>query len=329
MKKISWGVLSTSNFAFRQIIPSVKKSAHSVITGIASRDLQKAEAKAKEHNIPKAYGAYEELLADKEIDAVYIPLPNHMHLEWIKKSLQAGKHVLCEKPVTLNSVEAEELIEFAKDYPELKLMEAFVYRFNPRWEKVKELLADKVIGDVKHVQSFFSYYNVKPDNIRNKPNVGGGALLDIGCYCISHSRQILDSEPLRVISNIDYDPVFKIDRLTSAIMDFGNVTASFTCATQIPFDQYSKIYGDNGRIEIHRPFNPDLDGTTKVITHSNDKFEEILFDACDHYTVEFDEFSKSILNNSDVLIPITDSLNNMKVIDGIFKSAESNDWIPL
>ena len=329
MEKITWGILSTSNFALTQIIPSVKKCSKSVVAGIASRDFDKARLKAAEHNIPNYYGSYEELLEDKNIEAVYIPLPNHMHLEWIKKSLQAGKHVLCEKPITLNAAEAEELVSFAMDYPELKLMEAFMYRLHPRWKKVKELLSQKVIGEIKHVQSFFSYYNVKPENIRNKADAGGGALLDIGCYCISHSLGIFEKTPVKVLGNIDYDPVFKTDRLTSGMLDFGNATVAFTCSTQIPFDQFSKIYGSEGRMEIYRPFNPELSETSSINILGYDKFDKIDIAPFDHYTLEFDQFSEAIISDSEIMIPLVDAVNNMKVIDGIFKSAELNRWVNL
>lgn len=329
MKKIKWGIISTSNFAQTVILPSLKNCSNTVITGISSRDQSKADGVARKFGIENAYGSYEELLADKEIDAVYIPLPNHMHKEWIKKSLASGKHVLCEKPISLNADEAEEIREFAKGYPKLKLMEGFMYRLNPRWIKVKDLVSKNVIGKVKHIQSFFSYYNVKPDNIRNNPEIGGGGLMDIGCYCISSSRFILDREPLSIFSKIEFDPSFKVDRLTSAIMDFGDATAAFTCSTQLPFDQYTKIYGSKGRIEVHRPFNPELDEKSKIMLFTLDKEEEIEIESCNHYTIEFDVFSKTILNDTDVPTPIDDAVANMKVIDSVFKSAETGKLITI
>ena len=329
MNKISWGILSTSNFAQNVIIPSVKNCVNTEFIGIASRNLTSAKKAAEKHGISKSYGSYEELLADESVDAVYIPLPNHMHAEWIKKSLASGKHVLCEKPIGLNADEAEDVREFAKGYPRQKLMEAFMYRMHPRWIKIKELISQNIIGEVKHIQSFFSYYNVKSDNIRNNSEIGGGGLLDIGCYCISSSRFILDKEPLNVQGKIELDPKFKTDRLTSGILDFDGVTAAFTCSTQIPFDQSTKMYGSKGRIEVHRPFNPELDEESSVLVITEDNTEEIIIDACNHYTIQFDEFSNAILNDAPVPTSFDDAVANMKVIDAVFKSSQTGESVSI
>ncbi|MBN1301850.1 MAG: Gfo/Idh/MocA family oxidoreductase [Melioribacteraceae bacterium] len=329
MKKIFWGILSTSNFALTMIVPAVKGCTLTNISGIASRDQKTASLKAAEHNIPNAYGSYEELLTDPDIEAIYNPLPNHMHLNWTKKALEAGKHVLCEKPITLNKEEANELAEFAKQYPNLKVMEAFMYRLHPRILKLRELLDSNIIGKLKHAQTFFSYHNINPENIRNQYDAGGGGLLDIGCYCISLLRYIFNSEPQKVIGEIEMDPGFNTDRLVSAILDYGYAHAAFTCSTQIPFDQSVKIYGDRGRIEIHRPFTPELDEPSKILVFTEEKQEEIVFDACNHYTVEFDAFSRAIIDDTPVPTPLTDAVNNMKVIDAVSESSLTQKWISI
>ena len=244
MAKISWGVLSTANIGTEKVIPAMQKGKYSKISAIASRRQAKAEQAAQALGIPKAYGSYEALLDDPEIDAVYIPLPNHLHVEWAVKSLKAGKHVLCEKPVALNFEQAEYLSRKIKEFPELKIMEAFMYRFHPRWQTVKKLIADGTIGTVKHIYSIFSFYEDDPAHICNQPELGGGGLLDVGCYCISLARFIFNKEPVRVMGCMEHDPNMKIDRLVSAILDFEDGTSTFTCSTQLADREYGGHIGN-------------------------------------------------------------------------------------
>jgi len=329
MSKIRWGVISTAKIGVVKVIPAMKQGKYCEITAIASRDLNHAKKAAASLEIPKAYGSYEELLSDPEIDAVYIPLPNHMHVEWAIKALEAGKHVLIEKPAGLSSREAECLLEASKGKPHLKLMEAFMYRHHPQWQKAKKLLEDGQIGKIKSIQSFFSYHNTDPTNIRNNPDFGGGGLMDIGCYCISLSRFIFAEEPKRVCGAVEIDPEFKTDRMASGILDFPSGTATFTCSTQaIPF-QTVNIFGDKGRIEIEIPFNAPPDKPTRLWLHTLEKTDEIVFDICDQYTIQGDLFSKAILENQKVPTPFEDAVKNMLVIEAIVKSSESGDWIKL
>ncbi len=329
MKKISWGVLSTANIGTNLVIPAMQKGKYSQVYAISSRDKEKALNTAEMLGIPKAYGSYEEILEDSDIQAVYIPLPNHLHVEWAVKALEAGKHVLCEKPVALDSKQAEYLINKSREFPEQKVMEAFMFRFHPRWDTVKRLIREGTIGEIKNIHSVFTYYNVDPLNIRNQADIGGGGLMDIGCYCISLSRFIYETEPVHVSGVMDYDPEMKIDRLTSAVMDFGGRTATFTCSTQSVDRQYAEIIGSRGRIEIENPFVPSSVRPTKIIHQTGPDTSEINFETCNQYTIQGDLFSLAILNNSNVPTPLDDGVANMKVIDKILESHNTGTVIKL
>lgn len=327
MAKISWGVLSTARIGLKKVIPAMQRGKYSAITAIASRHFEKAQSAAQNLGIPKAYGSYEELLADSEIDAVYIPLPNHLHVVWTLQALQAGKHILCEKPLGLNLKEVEYLQKEMKKFPDLKVMEAFMYRHHPQWTMTKKLVNEGVIGELKSVHSIFSYHNVDPADIRNQAEIGGGGLLDIGCYCISVSRFLFDREPARVSGTIDYDPQMKIDRLASGVLEFEKGTATFTCSTQLTNHQRVSIYGKLGSLEIANPFTPQPDEACKIIHQAGSERKEIVVDACDQYTIQGDLFSQAILNGTSVPTPLADGVANMRVIDGIVRSHKTGAWV--
>ncbi len=327
MKKVRWGVLGTANIATEKVLPAMQQGAHCDIAAIASRSLEKARASATRLGIPKAYGSYEELLADPEIDAIYNPLPNHLHVPWSIKALEAGKHVLCEKPIALTAAEAEVLAETARQYPHLKVMEAFMYRFHPQWQRARMLVREEKIGTLRTIQSFFSYYLDDPHNVRNRADSGGGGMLDIGCYTISLARFIFGDEPKRVFGIVEYDPQFMVDRLASGVMDFELGTATFTCGTQLSSYQRVNIFGTEGRIEIEIPFNAPPDRPCKMWHQHGDEVEEIRLDTCNQYTIQGDLFSEAVLNDSDVPTPIEDAVANMKVIEAVFRSAKSGTWV--
>lgn len=327
--KVRWGILSTAKIGLEKVIPAMKLGVYSEVTGIASRNINHSKEAASLLGIPKAYASYEELLGDSEIEAVYIPLPNHLHIEWAIKALDAGKHVLLEKPLGLSSNEAQGLIQASKRKPRLKIMEAFMYRHHPQWQKAKKLVEDGHIGKLRSIQTFFSYYNTDPNNIRQNPNFGGGGLMDIGCYCISLSRYIFDQEPTRVSGLIEFDPVFKTDRMASGILDFSTGSSTFTCSTQLMPFQRVNIFGDAGGIEIEIPFNAPTDRPTRLWISTLEGTEEITFDICDQYTIQGDLFSKAILDDTEVPTPLEDALNNMLVIEALFKSSESGLWVNL
>jgi predicted dehydrogenase len=326
MNKVRWGVLSTAKIGLEKVIPAMQHGAYSQIEAIASRHLEQAQTAAGKLGIAKAYGTYEELLADPEIDAVYNPLPNHLHVEWSIRALGAGKHVLCEKPIGLSSAEGEQLLQVAQKHPRLKVMEAFMYRHHPQWQLARRLVEDGKIGDLRTIQSFFSYFNRDPENIRNQAGIGGGALMDVGCYSISLSRFIFNREPQRVLGIADYDPEFHTDRMTSGVLDFGRGTSTFTCSTQLVPYQRVNIFGTEGRVEIEIPFNAPPDEPCRMWHQRGERIEEMKLEICDQYTIQGDLFSQAILNDTAVPTPLEDAIANMKVIEALFASAKSGSW---
>jgi predicted dehydrogenase len=327
MAKVSWGVLSTAKIGLEKVIPAMQQGMYTKIDAIASRSVETARLAAAALGIPASYGSYEELLADKSIEAVYIPLPNHLHVEWVVKSLEAGKHVLCEKPIAMSSKDAEYLLGQSKRFPQLKLMEAFMYRHHPQMLKARELISLRTIGRLRHVQTMFSYYNDDPNDIRNKHDIGGGGLLDIGCYCISLSRFLFNGEPKRVCGVVEFDPQLKVDRLASAILEFEEGTSTFTCSTQLADHQYAKIFGTRGRIEIERPFTPSPEHSSTFSQFIGTDKQEFTFEACNQYTLQGDLLSQAIRNGTPAPTAIADAVSNMKVIDKVFESANKGTWI--
>ena len=329
MKKIRWGVLSTANIGLEKVIPAMQKGEYCEMAAIASQSLRRGKAAAKQLGIEQVYGSYEELLADGNIDAVYIPLPNHLHVPWTKKALEAGKHVLCEKPIALKTAEAEDLLAASQKHPHLKVMEAFMYRHHPQWHKAQQLVNEGKIGDLRTIHSFFSYYNADPGNIRNMADIGGGGLMDIGCYCISLARFIFGCEPQRVLGKMEYDPEFKTDLLCSGVLDFADQSSTFTCSTQLTPYQRVNIFGTEGRIEIEIPFNARPDQPCRLWHQQGDKLDEIIFELCDQYTIQGDLFSQAILNKTEVPTPLADAVYNMRVLDAVINSAETETWAQL
>lgn len=327
MDKVRFGILSTAKIGREKVIPAIQASKYCEVYGIASRQKQTADKTANELHIPNAYGSYEELLNDTRIMAVYIPLPNDLHVAWSINALRAGKHVLCEKPIGLSSSEAQKLINVAAEHSHLKVMEAFMYRFHPQWKKAKQMVLEGKIGKLKTVNSFFSYYNTDPANIRNQRNKGGGGLMDIGCYCISLSRFLFGEEPQKVFGIAEFDLHSGVDFLASGILQFADGTSTFTCSTQLVPFQRVQIFGTTGCIEIEIPFNAPLNETTTIRVLANGAVETIIFDAVNQYTLQADLFAKSILENTDVPTPLSDAVDNMKVIEAFFKSSREGTWI--
>ena len=327
MRKINWGILGTARIAIRKVIPALQASRHGTVAAIASRDIARAQAEANLLGIPKAHGSYEALLEDRNIDAVYVPLPNHQHVPWSIKALEAGKHVLCEKPIGLNTGEASALLAAARRHPRLKIMEAFMYRHHPQWQLARKLIADGGIGDLRTIQSFFSYWNVNPHDIRNIGEIGGGGLMDIGCYCISLSRFLFDAEPGRVFGTTDCDPAFGTDRLASGVLEFPRGTATFTCSTQLAYYQRVNIFGTIGRIEIEIPFNAPPDRPCRIWHQNEQGTQEIAVETCDQYSIQGDLFALAVLEDRPVPTPLEDALANMRVIEAIKLSAREGSWV--
>jgi len=327
MSAVKWGVLSTANIGIKKVLPGMMQSELCAFEAVSSRDLSNAKEAAAHLGVPKAYGSYEALLADPEIDAIYNPLPNHLHVDWSIKALEAGKHVLCEKPLGLDAKDAQRLLDAAHRYPKLKVMEAFMYRFHPQWIAAKTNVKSGSIGQLKTIHSTFSYFNDNPNNIRNKADIGGGGLLDIGCYCISLARFLFDKQPKRVMGIIERDPEMNIDRMASGVIDFGEGASTFTCSTQLSPFQRVQIMGTKGRIEIEIPFNAPPTQETRIWIHTERGSREIRFPACDQYHLQGEAFSKAILENTPVPTPLEDAIDNMRIIDAIFESADCSDWI--
>ena len=319
--RIRWGVLGAAGIAVRRVIPAVQESRHGRVVAIASRDLARAEAAASALGIERAYGSYDELLAAPDVDAVYIPLPNHLHVPWSVRSLEAGKHVLCEKPIGLTAEEADGLMAASARHAGRLVMEAFMYRFHPQWLAARRLVADEAIGRLRSVHTLFSYYNVDPANVRNQRDAGGGALMDIGCYGVSVARFLFGAEPSRAIGVMERDPTFGTDRLTSGVLEFEDGMATFTCATQSAPGQRVDVIGTGGRIEIEVPFNPPADRQTRLLLTRRGETEEVRFEATNQYTLQGDRFAEAALGGGPAPIPLADAVANMRAIDAIRSSS--------
>ena len=330
MKKVVWGVLSTAKIGWEKVMPAMLKSEHCEIRAIASRSLEKGRKLADQFGISKAYGSYEELLADPEIEAIYNPLPNHEHVPMTLAAARAGKHVLCEKPVALTAKEAEQLREVAD---KVHIMEAFMVRFHPQWLSVRDRVRAGELGEVRSIHSYFSYFNNDAGNIRNMADIGGGALYDIGCYPIVTARFLFGCEPLRAIALVDRDPVFKTDRMVSGLLDFGNGRRlDFTVSTQSVIYQRVQVCGTKKRIEVQIPFNAPLGGVTDVLTDDGSRLDlsstvTQTIPVCDMYTLEIDAFSQVVRGAIPLPYGVEDAILNMRVIDALFASEKTGAWV--
>ena len=330
-QSVRWGVLSAAKIAREQVIPALQRGAFSTVDAIASRDIARARKAAQDLSIPRSYGSYEELLADPDIDAVYIPLPNHLHAPLTIQALEAGKHVLCEKPIALNAAEAR-AVEEAQARTGRLVAEAFMVRYHPQWRRARDIVELGRLGEVRAIQTIFAYNNVDPHNIRNDPAIGGGGLYDIGCYAIATARFIFGADPERVVGLFDRDPVMGTDRVTSALAAFpGGRQLAFTCATQLAPHQRLQINGTKGRLEIQVPFNPKREHPTRIVfddgrDHHGGGAEIEEFAAVDQYVLQGEAFSRAILEGQALEFPIGDAIMNMRVIDALFRSGESGAW---
>ena len=329
-KKVKWGVLGAASIAVRKVIPAMQKGEWSEVTAIASREKKKAAEAARKLGVAKAYGSYEELLADPEIEAVYNPLPNHLHAAWSIKAAEAGKHVLCEKPLSLTVEEAKMLLA-VRNRTGAKMGEAFMVKTHPQWLRTRELIRAERIGELRLIMGDFSYFDRDPESVANIAEFGGGALMDIGCYPVTMSRFIFEQEPVRVMGLVERDPEMKIDRLTSGILGFPRGQAIFSCSTQLVYHQRMEFLGTKGRIELEIPFSPPKVRPSRIfIDDGRDLFgggrttEE--FAACDQYAIQSELFSRAIREGGEVPVSLEDAIRNMAVIEAVFRSAESGRW---
>ena len=327
---VRWGVLGAANIAVGKVIPAMQHSTHMHVVAIASRDLRKAETAAKKLGIPRAYGSYEELLADADVEAVYNPLPNHLHVPWSIKAAEAGKHVLCEKPIALSAAEVDQLIA-ARDKTGVQMAEAFMVRAHPQWAAVRELIAEGRIGELRLVVGQFSYFRRDPSDIRSQVDWGGGALMDVGCYPITLSRWLFGEEPLEVVGLVDRDPELAIDRLASGLLRFSSGQATFSCAMQLVHHQRMQVYGTEGRIEIEIPFSPPPGTECRIFVDDGTQLggasaEVIVFPAVDQYRLQGERFSEAVRGIGAVPVSLEDARGNMRVIDALFRSATTGCW---
>lgn len=327
MTKLRWGVLSTAKIAREKVVPGMQKGQLCDVVAIASREPDRARQVADALGVQRAYGSYEALLADTGVDAIYNPLPNHLHVPMTLEALRAGKHVLCEKPIALSAAEARGLAQAAAAAPHLNVMEAFMYRFHPQWRRAKALVDAGVLGEVRTIQTLFTYFNADPANIRNCAATGGGGLMDIGCYPISQARFLLGREPARVLGRLEFDPAFGTDRACSAILDFGDATATFTVSTQMSPFQRVQIVGTAGRVEIEIPVNAPPDRTTRLWVRRGEEVAEEVFDVCDQYALQGDAFSRTVLDGTPAPVPLADAVGNMRVIDAVVESHRAAAWV--
>ena len=328
--KVKWGILGVAKIATQKVIPAMQRGEWSEVYAIASRDLAKAEAAAARLGIPRAYGSYEALLADPDVEAVYNPLPNHLHVPWTTRAAEAGKHVLCEKPIARTAAEAAPLVA-VRDRTGVHIQEAFMVRTHPQWLRALEIARSGRLGTIRSITGFFSYFNRDPSNVRNIPDFGGGALLDIGCYLINTARFVFGREPGRAAATIERDPAFGVDTLTSLLLDFAPGHAIGTCGTQLVGYQRVEVFGDRGRLAIEIPFNAPPDRPCKfAVDDGSDLFgggrEEFTTDTCDQYTIQGDRFSQAVRGVAAPAYPLEDTIANMRVIDAVFRAAKSGCW---
>jgi predicted dehydrogenase len=331
MDRVRWGVLSTANIGRQKVIPAIQAELRSDVVAIASRNLENAEQVAAELGIEQAYGSYGQLLAEADVDAVYIPLPNHMHAEWTIAATRAGKHVLCEKPIALTMGEAETMVAAAAEAG-VVMREAFMYRFHPTWTAARRLIDEGGIGDVIAIDSWFSYFNDDPDNIRNVLDYGGGALMDIGCYSIHLSRMLMGAEPTGIKASVRRDPATGVDVYTAGVLEFDDRVATFACSTRAEADQRVDIYGSRGRVSIDIPFNipPHVPTSIRVTVGGDPPLapdtKTIEFEPVDQYTLQAEAFVAAVLDGESVPDSGADALGNLRTIERVFAAAGPSGW---
>ena len=327
---VRWGILGAANIALQRVVPAMQHSPHTPVIAIASRDLAKARLAADRLGIPRAYGSYQELIDDPDIEAIYNPLPNHLHVPWTIRAAEAGKHVLCEKPLALSAKEASRLLE-VRARTGVQIAEAFMVRAHPQWAAVRELVAEGRLGELRLIVGHFSYFRRDLDDIRSRLEWGGGAIMDIGCYPITLSRWLFDEEPTAVIAAVDRDPDLHVDRLASGLLCFPSGQASFNCATQLVPSQRMELFGTEGRIELEIPFSPPSDHACRILVDDGTQLggaaaEAITLPAVDQYRLQAERFSEAVRGVGAVSVTLEDAIANMSVIDALFRSVTSGRW---
>ena len=327
---VRWGILGAANIAVRQVIPATQASELCTVLAIASRDGAKARAAAESLDIPRAYGSYQELIDDPDVEAIYNPLPNHLHVPWTIRAAERGKHVLCEKPIALNAAEAEQLLDVQRRTG-VQIAEAFMVRTHPQWLAVRDLIRNGRIGELRLINAHFTYFRRDPADVRSNPEWGGGALLDIGCYPITMSRWLFGEEPIEVVGQLEFDPDMHVDRVGSALLRFPSGQAAFTFGGQVALHQQMKIFGTRGHISIDIPFNPPSGIASGFVVDDGRDLtgsgaERFAFAPINQYTLQATRFAEAVRGTNTVAVAIDDAISNMRVIDAIFRSAKTRQW---
>tara|TARA_B100000683_G_scaffold269123_1_gene305472 strand:- start:662 stop:1669 length:1008 start_codon:yes stop_codon:yes gene_type:complete len=335
MKKriINWGILSTAKIGWEHVIPAIKKSKNSQVIALASRNLSSARVLTKKFKIPKSYGSYKELYEDKDVDVIYNPLPNHLHIKSSIEACKNKKNLLLEKPLSLKSKDIDPLIEIASQNKVI-VKEAFMVRHHPQWQWVKKYIKSGKLGSISSISTVFSYNNKNPKNIRNIKKFGGGAIYDIGCYPTVISRFLLDKEPKRVVGLAKNDKKFKTDILSSVVLDFGEIYSSFIVSTQSTFSQQVIILGTKKTLIVENPFNAVATKPTTVVIYNGKSIYRKenttkVFPATDQYEHQVTKFSNELLYKTKADYDLIDAKKNMKVLDAIFMSIKKSKWIKI
>ncbi len=324
---LRFGILSTAKIGEELVVPAMQEAENCVATAVASRDGERARAFAERFGIPHAFDSYEAMLASDAIDAVYIPLPTSHHIEWSIKAADAGKHVLCEKPIALKADQIDAVIA-ARDRNHVVITEAYMVTYTPVWRTVRRLLAEGAIGRLRHVQGAFSYFNRDPNNMRNIPALGGGALYDIGVYPTITTRFSTGKEPLRVHATIERDPDFGTDIYSSVRADFGDFELSFYISTQLAARQLMVFHGDEGFIEVKAPFNANRYGGEELELHSqhHDTSRTFRFNDSRQYRLEVEAFATFVAGGDAEVVTLESSKQNQRMIDAIFLAGDKDGW---
>lgn len=327
---LRFGIISTAKIGREAVVPAIQDAENCVVTAVASRDLARAREMADRFSAPHAFGSYEEMLASDTIDAVYIPLPTSQHIEWAIKAADAGKHVLCEKPIALKAAEIDKLIA-ARDRNKVLISEAFMVTYAPVWRKVRSLIAEGAIGKLRHVQGVFTYFNRDPGNMRNIPELGGGGLPDIGVYPTISTRFSTGLEPLRIQAVTERDPEFGTDVYSSVKADFGDFELSFYISTQMANRQLMVFHGTEGFIEVKSPFNADRWGPEEIELSNRAHNQSTIFRFQDsrQYRKQAEAFARAAKGEQEEIVTLENSKLNQKVIDAIYRASEKDGWEPV
>ena len=319
---LRWGILSTANIGRAAVIPAIQASTNGEVVAVASRDLGQAASFAEKLGIPRAIGGYQALLDDPEIDAVYIPLPNSLHLEWTIKAAAAGKHILCEKPLALDAAQCLEM-DAAAERAGVKLMEAFMYRFHPQIARAQELITSGAVGDVRHMHAAFTFRLTNPNNIRLQPELGGGSLMDVGCYCVNALRTFAGAEPIEVQAFARWHEN-GVDEQMAGVLRFDNgLSGQFDSALTLDRRETFLAAGTEGTLQLPVAYLPGKADTTVLVQHGRDQAQQHIVPGVDEYRLMVEHFADCVLHDRPVRYDAREAVRTLHVIEALYRSARS------